>query len=251
MSNDHKKYLNQYSINGMSDKDFDLVERFIVFVDADNIPSTLMSKALDIIKDRGRMVSCKVFGDFSRPALAAWKTVCLTYNLQAIMAWHKSGKNSSDLKICQDCVHTMYTHSNIDNYILITGDGDFTTIIQDLKTHGKNVICMGIRSSSSTILQTCSDEFIDLTPITPKQSGSSQKPLLEQQIIRDIKQELDRDPKKNLGALKTRLLLKNPKYTEANFSKSTFKKLVEYLGFTVFYKHVKGREPIGPFVKKK
>ena len=30
----------------MSDKDFDLVERFIVFVDADNIPATLMSKAL-------------------------------------------------------------------------------------------------------------------------------------------------------------------------------------------------------------
>ena len=38
----------------MSDKDFDLVERFIVFVDAP--PPILMSKALDIIKDRGRMV---------------------------------------------------------------------------------------------------------------------------------------------------------------------------------------------------
>lgn len=232
----------------MSENDFDLVDRFAVFVDADNIPAPLMSKCLDHIKERGRIVSCKVFGDFSRPALLPWKTVCLNYNLEAIMAWHKSGKNSSDLKICQACVHMMYTHTNINHYILITGDGDFTTIIQDLKMREKYVMCMGLRSSSSSILQTCCDEFIDLTV---KQPMDLTKQDLSIQLALAIRCELEKNPKKNLGDLKCRLLLKNPKFTEANFGKSTYKKLVESLGFTVFYERIKGREPTGPYVRKK
>lgn len=234
----------------MSERDFELVDRFAVFVDADNIPAHIMNKALAIIRERGRIVSCKVFGDFSSPQLSPWKTTCLTYNLQAIMAWHKSGKNSSDLKICQECVHTMYTHSNIVNYILITGDGDFTTIIQDLKLHEKYVICMGLRSGTSKILQTCCDEFIDLTPSGTK----DQKPIgktYTDAIQKDIERELDKKPKMDLGALKSRLLLKNPNYTETNYGKSTFKALIQSLGFDVFYEEVEGRQPRGPFVKIK
>lgn len=235
----------------MSERDFVLVDRFAVFVDADNIPAKIMSRALDIIKERGRIVSCKVFGDFSSPQLLPWKTACLRYNLQAIMAWHKSGKNSSDLKICQEVVHTMYTHKNIVNYILITGDGDFTTIIQDLKLHEKYVIGMGLRLHTSDILQTCCDEFIDLTTTEPTSPVLGPKKTLKDCLINDIGRELDNHPKKNLGDLKSRLLLKNPKYTEANFNKSSFKKLVESLGFEVFYEPVEGRQPRGPFVRNK
>ena len=110
---------------------------FAVLIDADNIPAPVIGKALTILKTRGRIVICKVFGDFSRPALAPWKQVCLTYNLEAIMAWHKSGKNSSDLKLCQACTHMLYSHPTINDYVLVTGDGDYTTVIQDLKTHDK------------------------------------------------------------------------------------------------------------------
>ena len=245
----------------MSETNFDIVERFLVFVDADNVPASIMSKALELIKERGRIVSCKVFGDFSRSALVPWKNTCLIYNLEPVMAWHKSGKNTSDLKLCQSCVHSMYNiHSNINNYILITGDGDFTTVIQDLKNREKYVICMGLRRQSSAILQNCCDEFIDLTPakktITAPGSKSSDDSKtdidkqLKESIIKAVKFEIEHFPGIDLSQIKTRLLLKNPNYNEQNFGKRSFSKFMQFLGFEVNYVDKEGTR-FGPYAKSK
>lgn len=243
----------------MSETNFDIVERFLVFVDADNVPASIMSKALGLIKGRGRIVSCKVFGDFSRTELLPWKNICLSFNLEPIMAWHKSKKNSSDLKICQYCVHSMYNvHSNINNYILITGDGDFTTVIQDLKNREKYVICMGLRMQSSSILQHCCDEFIDLTPAKKNVASTSSaesksdidKRNLKESVIKAVKFELERFPGIDLSQIKTRLLLKNPSYNEQNFGKGSFSKFIQFLGFEVYCIERDGKT-FGPYAKSK
>ena len=154
------------------------MSRFAVFIDADNVPSRIIPDLFKILKERGSIVICKVFGDFSRPNLTSWKSVCLQYNLEAVIAWHTAGKNSSDLKLCQSCVHTLYTHGNINDYVLVTGDGDFTTVIQDLKRNEKNVICMGVESNCSNILKNCCDEFIHWTQTTTPASKISTNGLL-------------------------------------------------------------------------
>ena len=222
-------------------------DSYVLFVDADNIPGTMMSQVLDIIKERGRIVTCKVVGDFTRPELFPWKNICLNYNLDAIIAWHKPGGNSSDLKICQDCVHFMYTHPSIQNYVLITGDGDFTTIIKDLKMHGKNVICMGLRQQSSAVLQRCCDEFIALVP---KQTGTQKKknPLVSA-LQTAITCLLDKEPNIDLSQIKTKLLLANPNFTERNFGTTSMKKLMELMGYTVYLTQKNGVS-FGPYVKK-
>lgn len=216
---------------------------FAVLIDADNIPATVIGKALDILKKRGRIVICKVFGDFSRPALAAWKQTCLTYNLEAIMAWHKSGKNSSDLKLCQACTHMLYSHPAINDYVLVTGDGDFTTVIQDLKTHDKYVICMGIEEQCSVVLKNCCDEFISL--LVKKSPGESKTTVTIKDAIESEFRNSD-DPHINCGALKERLLRINPAFTEVNYNQASFGKLLLHLGYVVF-RNVGGT----PFVKKK
>jgi uncharacterized protein (TIGR00288 family) len=216
---------------------------FAVLVDADNIPATVMGKALDILKTRGRIVICKVFGDFSRQALAPWKQSCLTYNLEAIMAWHKSGKNSSDLKLCQACTHMLYSHPAIKDYVLVTGDGDFTTVIQDLKTHDKNVICMGIEEQCSVVLKNCCDEFISLR-VKKRTVGSKTTITIKDAIECEFRNS--DDPRLNCGSLKERLLRINPAYTEVNYNQPSFGKLLQHLGYDVF--HNTGGTP---FVKKK
>jgi len=226
---------------------------FAVLVDADNIPATVLGKAWDILKTRGRIVICKVFGDFSRPTLAPWKQTCLRYNLEAIMAWHKSGKNSSDLKLCQACTHMLYSHTDIKDYVLVTGDGDFTTVIQDLKTHDKNVICMGMAQSCSEVLKNCCDEFISLCPVQDE-SKSADKPKTSpvardtKTIIEAIEREFDNadGPHLNCGNLKKRILRVNPSFTEVNYNQASFGKLLQSLDYEVF-RNVGGT----PFVKKK
>jgi len=217
---------------------------FAVLIDADNIPAPVIGKALTILKTRGRIVICKVFGDFSRPALAPWKQVCLTYNLEAIMAWHKSGKNSSDLKLCQACTHMLYSHPAINDYVLVTGDGDFTTVIQDLKTHDKHVICMGIEDQCSVVLKNCCDEFISLlVKKSPGESKTTDTPIKDA-IEREFRNS--DDSHLNCGALKERLLRINPSFTEVNYNQPSFGKLLLHLGYVVF-RNAGGT----PFVKKK
>lgn len=206
------------------------MSRFAVFIDADNVPSRIIPHLFKILKERGSIVICKVFGDFSRPDLSPWKTVCLQYNLEAVIAWHKAGKNSSDLKLCQSCVHTLYTHTNINDYVLVTGDGDFTTVIQDLKMNEKNVICMGVASNCSNILKNCCDEFILWPPTTTHAS---------QRSTRSIKRAIDAAFERsdavelNCGALKTNLLRIDSTFTETNYDQPSFSALLKSLGYTV------------------
>ena len=221
---------------------------FAVFVDADNIPARSMFKAMQLLKERGRMIICKVFGDFSRPELAPWKTVCLTYNLEAIMAWHKSGKNSSDLKICQACTHMLYSHPNIKDYVLVTGDGDFTTVIQDLKIHDKHVICMGIEEQCSLVLKNCCDEFLSLKIQTSRPSSPPNRSKKFQGIRAAIERQIriSDNGELNCGNLKEKLLREDPTFTEANYQQPSWVKLLQHLGYCV-YRNSGGT----PFCKKK
>ena len=52
--------------------------------------------------------------------------------------------------------------SSIDNLILVSGDGDFISLVEYLKNQGKRVEVMAFGKSSSSKLREISDEFIDL-----------------------------------------------------------------------------------------
>jgi hypothetical protein len=243
------------------------MQRFAVFIDADNVPPTVIEKIYEIINERGKIVLVKVFGDFSQPRLLPWKKTCIRYNLDAIIAWHKSGKNTSDLKLCQACVHTMYRRNNIQQYVLVTGDGDFTTVVQDLKAHEKHVICMGMTASTSNVLTTCCDEFISLDSVTTREAVGT--PTVQEAVgistvqeavgISTVQEAVDistttderttlirltierifneGEEELNCGALSDRLLRINPQFTKDNFNQPTFRRLLEHLGYIVFEKH--------------
>lgn len=52
--------------------------------------------------------------------------------------------------------------SSIDTLILVSGDGDFISLVEYLKNQGKRVEVMAFGKSSSSKLREISDEFIDL-----------------------------------------------------------------------------------------
>lgn len=211
---------------------------YAVLIDADNLPASVMPQTLQILKSRGTIQVCKVFGDFSCSNLGNWKDMCIRFNLESIMAWRKRGKNSSDLKLCQSCTHMLYRYPELDDYVLVTGDGDFSTVIQDLKQHGKRVICMGVEEHCSTVLKTCCDEFIALPNSTavarPYKTSAAlltKKRLINTSIDRQF--EMNDNNPINCGTLKTTLLRENPSFTETNFNQPSFVQLMKYLGYKI------------------
>ncbi len=52
---------------------------------------------------------------------------------------------------------------SVDDFVLVSGDGDFIALVEYLKNQGKRVEVMAFGRSSSSKLKEISDEFIDLS----------------------------------------------------------------------------------------
>lgn len=71
-----------------------------------------------------------------------------------------SGKNSADIRMVVDALDLCYSKDHIDIFALISGDSDFSPLVSKLKENNKRVIGCGIKSSTSDLLVSNSDEFI-------------------------------------------------------------------------------------------
>jgi hypothetical protein len=69
-------------------------------------------------------------------------------------------KNSVDIHMCIDCMKTLYTHPNIETYVIITGDRDFIPLINAIRQQGKKAIVIGVADAASSHLAQSADEFI-------------------------------------------------------------------------------------------
>ena len=71
-----------------------------------------------------------------------------------------SGKNSADIRMVVDALDLCYSKDHIDMFALISGDSDFSPLVSKLKENNKRVIGCGVKSSTSDLLISNSDEFI-------------------------------------------------------------------------------------------
>ncbi len=69
-------------------------------------------------------------------------------------------KNVSDIFLAVEAMETLYTHPEIATYILVTGDGDFSVLVQRLRNHHKTVIGVGVRDAAARSLVEACDEYI-------------------------------------------------------------------------------------------
>jgi uncharacterized protein (TIGR00288 family) len=71
-----------------------------------------------------------------------------------------SGKNSADIRMVVDALDLCYAKEHIDIFVLLSGDSDFSPLVQKLKENDKRVIACGVKASTSDLLIGASDEFI-------------------------------------------------------------------------------------------
>lgn len=69
-------------------------------------------------------------------------------------------KNSVDMNLCVDAMKTLFTNTNIEKFVLATGDRDFIPLVNTIRQQGKEVIIIGIGGAASAHLAQSADEFI-------------------------------------------------------------------------------------------
>src|SRR2546430_13748956 len=74
-------------------------------------------------------------------------------------AYGSNKKNATDIRLAVDALELVFTRPEIGTFILLSGDSDFSSLVLKLKEYGKYVIGVGIRESSSDLLNQNCDEY--------------------------------------------------------------------------------------------
>jgi hypothetical protein len=75
-------------------------------------------------------------------------------------------KNSVDMFLCINAMKMLYSHPNIQTFVLVTGDRDFVPLIKTIREFGKRAVVIGVAGAASAHLAQSADEFFFYHQIT-------------------------------------------------------------------------------------
>ena len=140
-----------------------------VFVDFENLAigaRDMKSGAFEIrlvlkrLLEKGRIVYKRAYCDWSRYKGAVREFHTHGIGLVDIPQSRMSGKNSADIHMVVDALDLCYSKEHIDTFALLSGDSDFSPLVNKLKENDKRVIGVGVKKSTSDLLIAGCDEFI-------------------------------------------------------------------------------------------
>ncbi|MCA9594507.1 MAG: NYN domain-containing protein [Myxococcales bacterium] len=130
-----------------------------------------ISLVLERLLDKGKIVVKKAYSDWERYKTARRPLHEAGFELIEIPHVSYSGKNSADIRLVVDALDLCYTKGHVDMFAVVSGDSDFSPLVNKLRENDKMVIGVGVKNSSSDLLIENCDEFIyydDLVREKPK-----------------------------------------------------------------------------------
>ena len=135
--------------------------RLAVLIDADNIPYSKVKEMLEEIAKYGTPTFKRIYGDWTKPTVAGWKSVLLENAITPVQQYsYTKGKNSTDSAMIIDAMDILYS-GKVDGFCIVSSDSDFTRLATRLREAGMKVIGIGERKTPSPFIVAC-EKFIYL-----------------------------------------------------------------------------------------
>lgn len=231
--------------------------RLAVLIDADNIPYSNVKGMIEEIAKYGTPTFKRIYGDWTKPTVAGWKSVLLENAITPIQQYgYTKGKNSTDSAMIIDAMDILYS-GKVDGFCIVSSDSDFTRLATRLREAGMKVIGIGERKTPSPFIVAC-DKFIYLEIINSsvavqepvpqrKKSGKPVRPNQkneesDQQIqIRKVKRLIassitdlaDENGWAYLGDVGNLILKKQPDFDPRNFGFVKLTPLIRSFDFEI------------------
>lgn len=133
--------------------------RLAVLIDADNVPRGTIKGIMEEAALYGTPTIKRIYGDWTTPNVASWKLSLLENAVTPIQQYsYTTGKNSTDSAMIIDAMDILYT-GNVDGFVLVSSDSDFTRLAIRLREAGKFVIGIGEAKTPTAFIAAC-DKFI-------------------------------------------------------------------------------------------
>jgi len=129
--------------------------KIAVLIDADNVSDKYIKCIIDEISNHGTPTYKRIYGDWTKPQLASWKSVLLNYSISPIQQYgYTTGKNSTDSALIIDAMDILYSN-NVDGFCIVSSDSDFTRLASRLREAGMYVIGMGEKKTPTPFISAC------------------------------------------------------------------------------------------------
>ncbi len=129
--------------------------RIAVLIDADNVSDKYIKAIIEEVANHGTPTYKRIYGDWTKPQLASWKTVLLNYSISPIQQYsYTSGKNATDAALIIDAMDILYSN-NVDGFCIVSSDSDFTKLAARLREAGMYVLGMGEKKTPTPFIAAC------------------------------------------------------------------------------------------------
>ena len=133
--------------------------RLAVLIDADNAPRSAIGDVMAEVAVYGTPTIKRIYGDWTTPNLASWKPLLLENAITPVQQYsYTTGKNSTDSAMIIDAMDILYG-GQVDGFVLVSSDSDFTRLAIRLREAGKKVYGMGERKTPNPFIVAC-DKFV-------------------------------------------------------------------------------------------
>lgn len=130
-----------------------------VLIDADNANPSIVEGLLAEVAKFGSASVKRIYGDWTTPNLASWKSILLEFSIQPIQQFrYTTGKNATDSAMIIDAMDLLYT-GKLSGFCLVSSDSDFTRLASRIRESGLWVYGFGERKTPRAFVSAC-DRFI-------------------------------------------------------------------------------------------
>ncbi len=164
--------------------------RLAVLIDADNAPRSAIGDVMAEVAVYGTPTIKRIYGDWTTPNLASWKPLLLENAITPVQQYgYTTGKNSTDSAMIIDAMDILYT-GQVDGFVLVSSDSDFTRLAIRLREAGKKVYGIGERKTPNPFIVAC-DKFVYIEVIR----SAAEQARAEESRGEDIREEESRAEK--------------------------------------------------------
>ncbi|MEO8396259.1 MAG: NYN domain-containing protein [Chloroflexota bacterium] len=144
--------------------------KLALLIDAENISHRNCSEILEKITLYGELLIKRVYGNEQNSSVQKWREIAEANNFEIISPRDlPRTKNSADRKLIMGGLKLL-AGGSIDIFCLVSNDGDYVDLCEEIHAEGKQVIWVGNPHASEAFIRAC-DTFIFIgrgdTPVQP------------------------------------------------------------------------------------
>jgi uncharacterized LabA/DUF88 family protein len=148
-------------------------------------------------------------------------------------------KNASDIQLVIDAMEILHTKRFIDTFVIISGDGGFSSLVKKISEYGKKVIGCSYKNTANKIFTQICDDFIYIDNTLTKEQLSvlkqvklddnKKKQIIENPILKEVLPSFEILYKYNLDDIENIV----SKFMDSLFSKFSAKRILQKNGLNI------------------